>query len=108
MGLNECGCTLDKTETDQLLAHFDTDQDGTVNFDEFLVGLRGRMSAERQAVVDQAYAKFDADGSGSITASDLQVAYNAESHPKVMSGEITADEAYLEFLSNFGDKNDDG
>ena len=29
-------------------------------------------------------------------------------HPKVISGEITEDEAFLEFLANFGDKNNDG
>lgn len=109
VGLNECGCTLDKTETDLLLAHFDTDQDGTVNFDEFLVGLRGTMNEARQAVVDQAFQKFDLDGSGSaITASDLRVAYNVHSHPRVISGEITEDEAFLEFLANFGDVNGDG
>ena len=29
-------------------------------------------------------------------------------HPKVISGDITQDEAFLEFLANFGDKNNDG
>ena len=29
-------------------------------------------------------------------------------HPKVISGDITEDEAFLEFLANFGDKNNDG
>jgi calcyphosin len=38
----------------------------------------------------------------------LQCAYDVKSHPKVISGEITEDEAFLEFLSNFGDKNNDG
>ena len=41
VGLNESGCTLTKHETNALLAHFDTDQDGTINFDEFLTGIRG-------------------------------------------------------------------
>jgi Ca2+-binding EF-hand superfamily protein len=40
-GLNECGCNLSKEETDALLAHFDTDHDGTVNYNEFLVAIRG-------------------------------------------------------------------
>ena len=66
------------------------------------------MNATRQAVVDAAFAKFDADGSGAVTAADLRVCYSTGSHPKVISGEITEDEAYLEFLANFGDKNNDG
>jgi hypothetical protein len=48
------------------------------------------------------------DGSGYITASDLKVVYNVNMHPKVISGDITEDEAFLEFLANFGDKNNDG
>ena len=38
----------------------------------------------------------------------MKVVYNSQLHPKVTSGEITEDEAFLEFLSNFGDKNNDG
>jgi calcyphosin len=108
VGLNECGCNLTKQETDLLLAAYDTDKDGNVNFDEFLVMIRGSLNATRQAVVDAAFRKFDADGSGSVTAADLRVCYSCNAHPKVISGEITEDEAFLEFLANFGDKNNDG
>lgn len=59
-------------------------------------------------MVDLAFQKFDADGSGFITSADLRVCYSVEAHPKVVSGEITEDEAFLEFLANFGDKNNDG
>ena len=107
-GLNEIGVQMSKEQTDLLLAHFDLDQDGHVNFDEFLKGIRGTMNETRQAVVDLAFAKFDLDGSGVVTAADLRVVYNCEAHPKVISGEITEDEAFLEFLSSFGDKNNDG
>lgn len=85
-GLNECGCNLSKEESEALLAHFDTNQDGCVNFDEFLVGIRGVLNPERQAVVDQAFIKFDSDGSGVVQASDLRVMYNCNAHPKVISG----------------------
>ena len=72
VGLNECGCQLTKSETDCLLAFLDTDGDGTVNFDEFLCGVRGKLNPARQEVVDLAFDKFDADGSGCITAADLR------------------------------------
>lgn len=108
VGLNECGCKLTKQETDCLLSHYDTDKDGNVNFDEFLVMIRGRLNPTRQAVVDAAFCKFDSDGSGCVTAADLRCVYSCNAHPKVISGEITEDEAFLEFLANFGDKNNDG
>jgi len=107
VGLNDCGCKLSKEESDALLASLDTSS-GNVNFDEFLAAVRGGLNEARMAVVGAAFAKFDANGSGTITASDLRGVYNTLSHPRVCSGEITEDEAFLEFLANFGDKNNDG
>ena len=52
--------------------------------------------------------KFDKDGNGYIDASDLKGVYNCSFHPKVISGEMTEDQVFLEFLANFGDKNKDG
>lgn len=108
VGLNECGCNLTKDQTNLLLSSFDTDSDGNVNLDEFLAAIRGQLSEVRQAVVCAAFNKFDIDGSGSINAADLKAAFSVASHPRVISGDITEDEAFLEFLANFGDKNNDG
>ena len=108
VGLNDSGVTISKEETDLLMAVLDTNGDGNVNYDDFLVGVRGSMNDTRKGVVDAAFAKFDSEGAGSVKASDLRAAVNVGSHPKVVSGEITEDEAFLEFLSNFGDKNNDG
>ena len=48
VGLNECGCNLTKEQTNQLLAHFDTDIDGNVNYDEFLLAIRGQPNEARR------------------------------------------------------------
>ena len=108
VGLNECGCNLTKDQTNQLLANFDTDNDGTVNYDEFLRCIRGTPSALRLQAINDTFNKFDIDGSGSINAADLKATFPASSHPRVISGEITDDEAFLEFLANFADRNNDG
>ena len=107
-GLCEIQVQVSRDEANRLMALFDTDGDGHVDFNEFLVGIRGSLNAKRQALVDKAYLKFDANGDGSITAADLKGVYNCTMHPKVISGEQTADEVFLEFLQNFGDKNRDG
>jgi Ca2+-binding EF-hand superfamily protein len=108
VGLNECGCNLTKDQTNCLLADFDTDNDGCVNYDMFLQKLRGCPSAAREQAICDCFNKFDIDGSGCINASDLKATFPASSHPRVISGELTEDEAFLEFLANFGDKNNDG
>ena len=66
------------------------------------------MNKNRCDVVLAAFSKFDTEGCGSVKASDLRVSANTSSHPRVIGGDLTEDEAFLEFLSNFGDKNNDG
>ena len=100
--------SLSKEETETLLACLDTNGDGNVNYDDFLVAVRGSMNKARADVTEAAFCKFDTEGCGSVKASDLKVAINVSSHPRVVAGDITEDEAFLEFLTNFGDKNNDG
>ena len=75
-GLREIQINVTQEEANTLLGMLDTDGDGCVNFDEFLVGIRGSLNAQRQAMVDKAFLKFDADGSGVIEAADLRGVYN--------------------------------
>lgn len=91
-----------------MLNHLDTNGDGFVNFDEFLVGIRGRPSDVRMRYIEMAFFKFDKDANGFITADDLRGVYDCSMHPKVISGEVAADDVFVEFLKNFGDKNGDG
>ena len=107
-GLKDLGAQISKREAATLLDHLDLNKDGVVSFDEFLYGLRGAPNADRQAIIDQAFEKFDADGSGQVTSADLRVVYNTSHHPKVQSGEMTDEEVFVQFLASFGDKNGDG
>lgn len=107
-GLREFGIDLSKNDLQVLFTYFDRDGDGTICFDEFLVGVRGKPNARRQAMVDKAFLKFDRDGSGYIDANDLRGVYNCSHHPKVRSGAMTEDQALAEFLQNFNDRNRDG
>ena len=64
------------------------------------------MSA--QEIIDCAFNKFVVDCEDSIDAADLKACYAANLHPKVISGECSEDEVFLEFLTNFSDRNRDG
>jgi len=97
-----------KVEYNILFDYFDRDKDGSVCFDEFLVGVRGSPNSRRQAMVDKAFLKFDRDGNGYVDANDLRGVYNCSHHPKVQRGEMTEDQAFREFLTSFNDRNRDG
>lgn len=108
VGLRECGVSLNNQQLAGLFDYFDKDKDGTIIFDEFLVGIRGSLNARRQSMVDKAFLKFDRDGNGHIDINDLRGVYNASMHPKVQNGQMTEDQVLQEFLGNFCDRNNDG
>ena len=107
-GMKDLGADISKREAQVLLDHLDLNKDGVVSYDEFLYGIRGAPNATRQEIIDQAFAKFDLDGSGSITSADLRTVYDCSQHPKVISGEMTDEEVFVQFLASFGDRNGDG
>ena len=86
---------------------FDTNMDGYIDINEFLVGIRGNLNAKRQEIVDKAFFKLDSDGSAEIDFADLRGVFDTSMHPKRLSGEMTEDEVFAEFLQSFGDKNRD-
>jgi len=107
-GLKDLGCSLTKKDAAVLLDYLDLNQDGTISYDEFLSGLRGIPNAARQVVIDQAFAKFDSHNSGFASVADLGVVYDSSRHPKVISGQITNNDVFNEFLACFGDRRKDG
>ena len=103
MCLRDIGLFLPKAANEKLVQYYDKDIDGYVYFNEFLVALRGEPNAERQEVIDKAFHKFEKDDSGMIDIRDLKGVFNANKHPKVVSGEITQEQAFDEFSRNFND-----
>ena len=65
-------------------------------------------SAECQSVIDAAFNRFVTDDGNSIEATLIKGVYATNMHPRVISGEISEDEALLEFLTNFRDRQNNG
>ena len=43
-----------------------------VDFEDFLIGVRGKPNSRRQAIIDKAYLRFDKDGTGYISVKDVR------------------------------------
>ena len=84
-----------------LFAAFDTNRDGTLNIDEFLMAIRGELNDTRLKLVKQAFAKIDRDGSGFLDHEDIKDSYNASKHPDVLEGKRTEEQVLIEFLETF-------
>jgi Ca2+-binding EF-hand superfamily protein len=72
-----------------LFEQFDTNRDGTLNIDEFLMAIRGELNDFRKAIIEKAFRKIDKDSSGFIDIDDIKDLYNAKKHPDVIQGKKT-------------------
>jgi Ca2+-binding EF-hand superfamily protein len=63
---------------------FDTNRDGTLNYDEFLMAIRGELNDFRRGLIEKAFRKLDKDGSGVLDYEDIKDVYNASKHPDVI------------------------
>ena len=78
---------------------FDINNDGVIQYDEFLRVIKGEMAPNRVRLVEAAYKKLDKDGSGVVDIYDIRDVYNATKHPAVMEGRKTEDQILTEFLA---------
>lgn len=74
-----------------LFAYFDSNRDGCLSIDEFLMAIRGELNDKRLALVKQAFQKIDNNGNGILDIDDIRDQYKADKHPDVISGKKTAD-----------------
>jgi len=107
-GLFDFGVRLTDEEFEMLLDAVDTSGDGLVSYDEFLLAVRGPMSERRRAVVAEAFARLDRDGSGQVTAEDLVGVFNAKFDEGVRAGTRTEAQALGEFLEQWDTLEADG
>jgi len=85
-GLREMGHKLTPSEFEKIFKYFDKDNSGQINFDEFLVALRGEMNERRKKLVMMAFNKLDHSKTGVVTIDDIKHKYDASEHPEVKAG----------------------
>jgi len=107
-GLQDYGLRMGSKDLQLLLAAIDRDNTGSLNFDEFLVCLRGFVNPRRQALINMAFDVLDATGDGRIQVDDLAARFDVQGHPDVASGRLPSDQALGHFLSQFDGPDRDG
>ena len=88
-GLRENGHVLTPSEFERVFKFFDRNNDGYIDYIDFLSAVRNLMSARRSAIVAAAYQKISQSSAGHVTIDDLKGAFDPASHPRFKSGKIT-------------------
>ena len=99
--LNEYKINLTNDEIMLLFATFDKNENGVIEYDEFINLLRGPMNQKRKDIVTKAFNKLDIDKSGFIDMDEIKHSYNAKNNPDVKTGKKTEEEVYTEFMDTF-------
>ena len=106
--LNEVHLHYSSEEVKRIFDAFDTNQDGQLSYEELLLVMRGPMSDVRKSVVQQAFAKLDADRDGQITIAEIGAKYRAASHPDVVAGHLTEKQVLSAFASVWDSRDRNG
>eukprot|EP00929_Paragymnodinium_shiwhaense_P115897 TRINITY_DN8505_c0_g1_i1.p1 TRINITY_DN8505_c0_g1~~TRINITY_DN8505_c0_g1_i1.p1 ORF type:complete len:549 (+),score=162.14 TRINITY_DN8505_c0_g1_i1:116-1762(+) len=96
-----------QAEKNSLFQLFDHDKSGTINYDEFVRGIRGDMNDFRVNWVKQAFALLDRDGSGVVDFVEMSQIYDVSQNPAVQTGKISPEDAMRAFMKHY-DENLDG
>lgn len=107
-GLKENGHDLSPAEFERIFKYFDRNNTGKIDFDEFLVTIRGDLNDFRRHLVGLAFQKLDKTGDGIVNIDDIRQAYNVDYHPEFISGEKSATEILDEFISQWDTQEKDG
>ena len=74
LGVRDIGLRLAKQDLEKAFKQIDKDNSGSINFDEFLVKIRGdTLNKKRTALVERAFKKLDQNDNGTIEIDDLKV-----------------------------------
>merc|ERR1711939_439110 len=75
--------------------------------EEFMTCIRGNLNKHRMKAVETAFHEMDSDKSGSISMHEVGTCYDPRTHPEVMSGKLTREEAHKQFIDTM-DKDHNG
>ena len=84
-----------------LMKYYDIDGDGNISYEEFLRGMRDKLSQRRLDMVNRAFELLDKDGSGIVNGADLAHLYDVSHHKEFKEGTKGKDEIISDFLNSF-------
>ena len=100
-GMKEMNINMTEAELRVLFDHFDVDRSSTIDFEEFIQGVRDPLNPRRLNLVKLAFARLDKNGSGIVDGEEMASIYDASRHPDVIAGRSTPQQVLATFLDTF-------
>ena len=100
---NEYQFNLTDEESEQIFQMFDTENNGRINYDEFIREIRGEISEKRGKLIENIFEFLYQKNNGDFKVNDLENLYIPKNHPDVLLGKKSEKEAFEEFINTFND-----
>jgi len=101
-GLNELNMSsLILSEQRALFEYFDQNENGSIDFEEFIRGVRDDLSPVREKLARDAFRRLDADDSGTVDIDEMKLIYDVTKHPDFTQGKKTKAEILRTFMESF-------
>lgn len=91
-----------------IFSHFDKNESGNIEWNEFMTVVKGNLPNRRRKIVHEAFDMLDVDKSGVLDIDDMKKIYRTFAHPDVVAGVRTEEEVFGDFLAGFDTMRQDG
>lgn len=98
--MQKVGLFLKRQEMTKLFRHFDINGNERLVYAEFMRALQGDISERRCGIIRQVFDLF-AKGREYVCVDDLKANFDASNHPSVMTGELSSESIFIDFLNCF-------
>ena len=90
-----------ESDVRKLFEYFDHDKSGSIDFGEFVDGMRDPLNPSRLALVDMAFTELDIEGLDEVPFEKIASNFNSARHPEVIAKRMTPKLALANFLETF-------
>jgi len=91
---------FNKEEIENLFIEFDDNENGKIEYNEFIDSIIGNIPEERVSRLKQVFFVLDKNNSGGISVDEMKDGFYYKRHPDVLKGKKAPEEIYAEFLDN--------
>jgi Ca2+-binding EF-hand superfamily protein len=99
--LQKLNLNFSDQEFSQLFAFFDNYGNGYIDYEEFILCLRGHVNWRRRQLIAMAWYYVDFNKEGRVDPEEIIGRYDATQHPDVRGGAKSAQEVFRDFLKAF-------
>jgi Ca2+-binding EF-hand superfamily protein len=100
-GLQKLNLNFPDHESSELFAFFDTYGYGYIDYEDFILNIRGPIHPRRRQLISTAWFTVDYNKEGAVDPEEVIGRYDASQHPDVRSGVKSSQEVFRDFLKAF-------